>query len=230
MSRILKRPMFRKGGSVGEGIMSKVQPRQNYQMGNRVKQIYEDIAPLYMQAVRPTGQDDTMANLLIRGGLNLVAGSDKDAPLLQTVASAYKEPTEQALKEVQQRKLYEPQARLAALGAATKIASAKKKAFASETFAEQVKNKQNFYKGSALTPKVALKFSRNAIKEVRAERALGTKFYGPVDKIETATAIAKQSPEGTVFLDVDRSTYFIIRDGKIVPASLEEAISFNLKK
>jgi len=229
MSRILRRPMFKKGGSTGEGIMSKVEPRQGYQIGNQVKSIYEQIEPLYTKAMQ-TGRDDTISNLLIRGGLNLVAGSDKDEPLLRQVASAYKQPTEVALKETQQRRLMEPQAKLAALGAAAKIASAKKQGFASQTFAEQVKNKQNFYKGSALTPKVALKFSRNAIKEVRAERALGTKFYGPVDKIESATEVAKQSPEGTVFLDVDRASYFMVKDNKVIPVTFEQAVEFNMKK
>ena len=149
MSKILKRPMFKKGGSVGEGIMSKVQPRQNYQAGNRVKQIYKQLEPLYAQAVRPTGQDDTIANLLIRGGLNLVAGSSKDEPLLRQVASAYRQPTEQAMKEVQQRKLYEPQARLAALGAATKIASAQKaRPLKAQTIEGQV---ENYYANVAKT-------------------------------------------------------------------------------
>ena len=229
MSRILKRPMFRKGGSVGEGIMSKVEPRYGFNQGGNFEQIYKRIEPLYTKAMQ-TGRDDTISNLLIRGGLNLVAGSDRDEPLLRQVAGAYKQPTEVALKEVQQRRLMEPQAKLAALGAAAKIASAKKQGYASQTFAEQVKNKQNFYKGAALTPRAALKFSRNAIKEVRAERAFNEKFYGPVDGIENVTAVAKQSPEGTVFLDVERSSYFMVKDNKLIPVTLQQALEFNMKK
>jgi hypothetical protein len=34
MSRILKRPMFRIGGSANEGIMSMAAPRKNYQEGS----------------------------------------------------------------------------------------------------------------------------------------------------------------------------------------------------
>ena len=148
MSRILRRPMFRKGGSVGEGIMSKVEPRQGYQVGNRVKSIYEQIAPLYTQAMQ-TGRDDTISNLLIRGGLNLVGGSDKDEPLLRQVAGAFKQPTEIALKETQQRRLMEPQARLAALGAATKIAGAKKvRPLKAQTIEGQV---ENYYSNIART-------------------------------------------------------------------------------
>jgi len=229
MSRILKRPMFKKGGMAGEGIMSKVEPRQGYSTGQTVKSIYEQISPLYEKAMQQ-GQDDTLSNFLIRGGLNLISGSDRDKSTLQSIASAYRQPTEIALKERAQRKMMAPQAKLAALGAAAKIASAKKQGYASQTFAEQVKNKQNFYKGASLTPRAALKFSRNAIKEVRAERALGTKFYGPVDKIESATAIAKQSPEGTVFLDVDRASYFMIKDNKVIPVTFEQAVEFNMKK
>ena len=148
MSKILKRPMFRKGGSVGEGIMSKVEPRQGYQIGNQVKSIYEQIAPLYSQAMQ-TGRDDTISNLLIRGGLNLVAGSDKDEPLLRQAAAAFKQPTEIALKETQQRRLMEPQARLAALGAATKIAGAKKvRPLKAQTIEGQV---ENYYSNIART-------------------------------------------------------------------------------
>jgi hypothetical protein len=34
MSRILKRPMFRIGGSANEGIVSMAQPRKNYEDGS----------------------------------------------------------------------------------------------------------------------------------------------------------------------------------------------------
>jgi hypothetical protein len=33
MSRILKRPMFRRGGTAGEGIMSGITDRKNYNIG-----------------------------------------------------------------------------------------------------------------------------------------------------------------------------------------------------
>jgi hypothetical protein len=35
MNRIMKRPMFRKGGSAGEGITSGLAPRQGYQEAGR---------------------------------------------------------------------------------------------------------------------------------------------------------------------------------------------------
>jgi hypothetical protein len=37
MNRIMKRPMFRKGGSAGEGITSGLAPRQGYQEAGECK-------------------------------------------------------------------------------------------------------------------------------------------------------------------------------------------------
>jgi hypothetical protein len=160
--------MFRKGGSVGEGIMSKVEPRQGYQVGNRVKSIYEQIAPLYTQAMQ-TGRDDTISNLLIRGGMGLIERSDKDAPLLQQVVGAFKQPTEVALKEVQQRRLMEPQARLAALGAATKIAGAKRaRPLKAQTVEGQV---ENYYSNIARTA------SRSQLEQAYSLRPQITKAF-----------------------------------------------------
>jgi len=168
MSRILRRPMFKKGGSTGEGIMSKVEPRQGYQVGNRVKSIYEQIAPLYSQAMQ-TGRDDTIANLLIRGGMGLIERSDKDAPLLQQVVGAFKQPTEVALKETQRRRLMEPQARLAALGAAVKIAGAKKaRPLKAQTIEGQV---ENYYSNIARTA------SRSQLEQAYALRPQITKAF-----------------------------------------------------
>ena len=38
MSRILKRPMFRKGGPAMEGVMTGIEDRTNYQRGSLVQQ------------------------------------------------------------------------------------------------------------------------------------------------------------------------------------------------
>ena len=39
MSRILKRPMFRKGGSTGQGIMNGLVDRTNMDVGGRAKEL-----------------------------------------------------------------------------------------------------------------------------------------------------------------------------------------------
>ena len=42
MSRILKRPMFRKGGEVMEGIMTGIKPRKNYADGKTREEIFAE--------------------------------------------------------------------------------------------------------------------------------------------------------------------------------------------
>ena len=112
MSRILKRPMFRKGGSAMDGVMSLASPRQNYQAAGPVK-TFEDLVKddeylkeIYGIAQAGFGRDiqqersDVLANLLIRGGLGLVSGEGAGKGTLGAIATAFKKPTEQALTEM----------------------------------------------------------------------------------------------------------------------------------
>jgi hypothetical protein len=111
MSKILKRPMFRKGGSANEGIMSMAVPRKNYQEGTSFEELIADdpyLQEVYGLAQAGYGQDrerqksDILANLLIRGGLGLVSGEGAGKGTLGAVATAFKKPTDVALTEMQQ--------------------------------------------------------------------------------------------------------------------------------
>ena len=65
MSKIFKRPMFRKGGEVGGGIMTGVSDRENFEVGgsatDRLMQVMKDY---------PVQSVDPVAQLLIQGGLS----------------------------------------------------------------------------------------------------------------------------------------------------------------
>jgi len=111
MSKILKRPMFRKGGKVEEGVMSLAAPRNNYETGGAVdfEKLLEDdpyLQETYELAKAGYGRDvarerkDVLANLLIRGGLGLVSGEGAGKGTLGSIATAFKKPTEQALTEM----------------------------------------------------------------------------------------------------------------------------------
>ena len=125
MSKILKRPMFRKGGQVEEGVMSLAAPRQNYQEAGQVKTLEELLAQdpygkeVYDLAKAAYGRDvqqerrDVLSNLLIRGGLGLVSGEGAGKGTLGAIATAFKKPTEQALTKMQELK-QDPAAMLAA--------------------------------------------------------------------------------------------------------------------
>lgn len=97
MSKTYRRPMFRKGGSTGEGIMHQVSKRSNFQGGTPDPDI-ERRKELLRQAVGKS-KGTPVSDLLIRGGLNLIAGKGAGGGTLESVAGAFQEPTEAFFKE-----------------------------------------------------------------------------------------------------------------------------------
>ena len=89
MSRVFKRPMFRKGGEVMGGIMNGIKPRQNFQEGMSAKERLLKVSEEY-----PTGGFDPLTQFLIQGGLSLIS-QPKRGGTLATIAEAVKEPTQQ---------------------------------------------------------------------------------------------------------------------------------------
>ena len=113
MSKILKRPMFRKGGPTNEGVVSLAQPRRNYSLGSPEQLIKQ--YPAYESVIKDafarealtsafTGsgmsKDERLANTLISGGMNL-AYAKPEGNLIATAAKSFQEPVERALKEKQ---------------------------------------------------------------------------------------------------------------------------------
>ena len=90
MSRVFRRPMFRKGGNVGEGIMTGI--RDNYEVGGSAKERLAKIAEQY-----PSTGFDPLTQFLIQGGLNL-ASQPSTGGVLSDIATAAKEPTAQLFK------------------------------------------------------------------------------------------------------------------------------------
>jgi hypothetical protein len=84
MPNILKRPMFRKGGSTsyGTGITANLEPRTNYEGGGGTG--YEDIINRQYQSMLPS-QGDLVSNLITGFG----ASAPQDPMQLQTWGSAF---------------------------------------------------------------------------------------------------------------------------------------------
>ena len=100
MSRILKRPMFRKGGSTNEGIMTGLVDRKGYSNGS-----YKERA---LEALRTDAPRDTsMYEMLIGGGLNLVSGAGAGEGLMSNLARSYKGPSEEYFKRQQAARDYD---------------------------------------------------------------------------------------------------------------------------
>ena len=105
MNRTLRRPMFRMGGSTGEGITSGLQtPRQNYKNGKLSEELRSMKASDYLTgdktlgeiqdmasqlAYQPRGQD--INDFLISTGLDLVS-RPKSGNIFSQVATSAKEP------------------------------------------------------------------------------------------------------------------------------------------
>ena len=107
MSRILKRPMFRKGGSANNGIMEGLVDRKGYQQGT-----YKERA---LEALRTDAPRDTsMYEMLIGGGLNLVSGAGAGEGLFSNVAKSYKGPSEEYFKAQRARSDYDRKVQQAA--------------------------------------------------------------------------------------------------------------------
>ena len=116
MNRIMRRPMFRKGGSAGEGITSGLAPRQGYATNenNTVKQddlSKVDIKNMNMQQLKDLSQrmsyqappmqpDNSLNNFKINLGLDLV-GRSPSGNIFQTAALAAKDPFKNFLNSKQ---------------------------------------------------------------------------------------------------------------------------------
>ena len=90
--RVLRRPMFRSGGSLGEGITSGLVPRQGYELGKDVQQ-RKDI----LRQAAGVVPDRSLSNLLIDFGLN-VASAPPTGSIFSTAAGAAKEPFQRYAK------------------------------------------------------------------------------------------------------------------------------------
>jgi hypothetical protein len=106
--KTLRRPMFRKGGEVGGGIMTGIN-RNNYSTGTTPRERYEAIVQKYAQpAVDPISQ------LLIQGGLRGMSQTGGGGTL-GNLAMAFEQPTAQLFQNLQRQKDVKRETELAGL-------------------------------------------------------------------------------------------------------------------
>jgi len=124
MSKILKRPMFRKGGPTNEGIVSMAVPRGKYadsniedllkqypEMADTIKTGQGRAALISAFAGQGRSQNDKLSDLLIKGGLETMSARP-DGNIFSTLAKSYKKPVDDYLKESQGEGDFQRQARL----------------------------------------------------------------------------------------------------------------------
>jgi hypothetical protein len=107
MSRIFKRPMFRKGGPINDGIMTGIVDRENHAISNPdgvgFKEKVQNRLDLIESVSGGTGLDDPLTQFLLQYGPSL-ATQRPSGGLLATGLAAAKEPVSDLLKNVQSQK------------------------------------------------------------------------------------------------------------------------------
>ena len=96
MSKILKRPMFRKGGPAMTGIMSGIKPRQNYALGEDVQAYRDEFTEAYGSVPRG-GAFDPLTQLLIGFGQQAMT-EPSSGNVLRDLVKASKDPSKQFFK------------------------------------------------------------------------------------------------------------------------------------
>ena len=243
MSVTLKRPMFRRGGEVNEGIMELAKPRTNFKTGTNEEMIqeifetsglspsgrsYAETAMKLANLGKPS-DSDLLTNVLIQGGLRGMSTAGKGGTLAN-LASAFEAPVGQALKARQAGKSLGTAGALKGLELGIKKDIADRtldrklaKGYESGTIAAITKEVQSAL-GKDVVGDEARRIAVNIAPKVAKARTTPGIFYQGIlkmdddDKTRPDMSRLLGQPNGAVFLNPYNNLFYIVDDGKLVQA------------
>ena len=98
--RVFRRPMFRRGGTTNQGIMTGLVDRRRYDTG-----AFGRTAKEYATDIQSIMGTPDINQLLIQGGLGLVGGQGTGQGALADVATAFQKPTAQYFQQAMANKM-----------------------------------------------------------------------------------------------------------------------------
>ena len=153
MSRVFRRPMFRKGGGVNmNGIMSGIEDRQNFSIGTDKPEqtladlpTVEELTERNIETLQKAGGErsgyDPLTSFLLQYGPALASASPRGG-LISTALGAAKDPVATMLQDRQREDQYQRELRTQAAGAAIKKADEMRTAFEDRKFKKDLFNKE----------------------------------------------------------------------------------------
>ena len=228
MSKILKRPMFRIGGSANnEGIMSGVVPTRagyaepqdaanvldNYQLdtsSDLYKNALRNAAILSQFAGPGRSQSDRLSDLLIRGGLKTMSETPR-GNIFATVSKAYQEPVEQYLKSGEAEDAFQRQLRVAGITQAMTSEEAKAKYEKEAAIAKQqmrLKEKELYIAGSSDKARAFQNFDTLISLEDAGKKVIKS-------EIPVVGAGKVKTPDPKLLLRIPKDTIFPAADGAL---------------
>ena len=236
MSRILKRPMFKTGGSTNEGIMHGLVNRRGYTTGSKAEQYTDEIYNI-LSKYKPPAPRLPLGQI----GLNLVSGEYAGDGFLSNVARSAKGPYEGWTKADDANRNLDYQTRMAAakMGISkdeaerlARIKAQKKSAFAAQTREAQVsdlsKQLSDINSGNpAFIRKNANTIANQMVNFQTKHPNLSFRFKQPqfVEQGGKKGFDPNTIPIGTYFYDVITNTFKLKKADEIViinPDTLEE--------
>jgi hypothetical protein len=157
MSRVFRRPMFRKGGGVNmNGIMSGIEDRQNFSVGTDKPEqtladlpTVEELTERNIETLQKAGGErtgyDPLTTFLLQYGPALASASPRGG-LISTALGAAKDPVATMLQDRQREDQYQRQLRTQAAGAAIKKVDDMRSAFEARKFQADEAEKDRFFK------------------------------------------------------------------------------------